>query len=43
MCSDRADAARDALKRGMAALGEGSEEGKRLAEVSTSLGLTTAE
>ena len=30
----RADAARDALKRGMAALGEDSEEGKQLAEVS---------
>ena len=28
----RADAARDALNRGMAALGEDSEEGKRLAE-----------
>jgi cytochrome c-type biogenesis protein CcmH len=36
----RTDAARDALKRGMAALGADSEEGKQLAEVSTSLGLT---
>ena len=39
----RADEARDALKRGLAALGEDSAEGKQLAAVSTSLGLTTAE
>ena len=39
----RTEAARDALKRGMVALGEGSEESKQLAEVSTSLGLTAAE
>jgi cytochrome c-type biogenesis protein CcmH len=39
----RADAARDALKRGMAAFGEGSAEGKQLAESSNALGLTAAE
>ena len=39
----RADAARDALKRGMAAFGEGSAEGKQLAEFSNALGLTAAE
>jgi cytochrome c-type biogenesis protein CcmH len=39
----RADAARDALKRGMAAFGDGSPESKQLAEFSTSLGLTAAE
>ena len=39
----RTDAARDALKRGIAALGADSEEGKQLAEVSTSLGLTAAD
>jgi cytochrome c-type biogenesis protein CcmH len=39
----RADAARDALKRGMAAFGEGSAEGKKLAESSNALGLTAAE
>lgn len=39
----RADAARDALKRGMAALGEDSAEGRQLADFSSSLGLTAAE
>lgn len=39
----RADAARDALKRGVAAFGENSAEGKRLAEFSNALGLTAAE
>jgi cytochrome c-type biogenesis protein CcmH len=39
----RTDAARDALKRGMAALGEGSEESKRLVDFSGSIGLTAAE
>ena len=37
------DKARDALKRGMAALGEGSAEGKQLSDFSGSLGLTAAE
>jgi cytochrome c-type biogenesis protein CcmH len=37
------DEARDALKRGMAALGEGSAEGKQLADFSGSIGLTAAE
>lgn len=39
----QADAARDALKRGMAALGQGSTEGKQLTEFSVSIGLTAAE
>lgn len=39
----RADEARDALKRGAAALGQDSAEGRQLAEFSTSLGLTAAE
>lgn len=39
----RADDARAALKRGMAALGEDSAEGKQLAAFSTSIGLKTAE
>jgi cytochrome c-type biogenesis protein CcmH len=39
----RADAAREALKRGMAALGEGSAEGKKLTEFSNSIGLTATE
>jgi cytochrome c-type biogenesis protein CcmH len=39
----RADEARDALKRGIAAFGDGSPESKQLAEFSTSLGLTAAE
>lgn len=39
----RADAARDALKRGVAALGESSDEGKELADLSNTLGLTAAE
>jgi cytochrome c-type biogenesis protein CcmH len=39
----RGDEARDALKRGIAALGEGSTEGKQLAGFSASLGLTAAE
>ena len=38
----RADAARDALKRGLAALGESSDEGKKLADLSNALGLTVA-
>jgi cytochrome c-type biogenesis protein CcmH len=39
----RADAARDAVKRGMAAFGDGSPESKQLAQFSTSLGVTAAE
>jgi len=39
----RTEAARDALKRGMAALGEGSAEGKQLADFSSGIGLTAAE
>jgi cytochrome c-type biogenesis protein CcmH len=39
----RPDEARDALKRGMAALGEDSAEGKKLTEFSGSIGLTAAE
>ena len=39
----REDAARDALKRGLAALGESSDEGKKLADLSNALGLTAAE
>ncbi len=39
----RGDEARDALKRGTAALGQDSAEGRQLAEFSTSLGLTAAE
>ena len=39
----RADEAREALKRGMAARGEDSAEGKKLAELSTSIGLTATE
>ena len=37
------DEARDALKRGMAALGERSAAGKQLADFSGSIGLTAAE
>lgn len=37
------DEARDALKRGMAALGQESVEGKQLADFSDALGLTVAE
>lgn len=39
----RTDAARDALKRGIAAFGQGSAEGKQLADFSNQLGLTAAE
>ncbi len=39
----RADEARDALKRGTAALGQDSAEGRQLAEFSSSLGMTAAE
>ncbi|MDQ2704516.1 MAG: c-type cytochrome biogenesis protein CcmI, partial [Pseudomonadota bacterium] len=39
----RADAARDALKRGMAALGEHGDEAEKLAAMSNALGLTAAE
>jgi cytochrome c-type biogenesis protein CcmH len=39
----RADSAREALKRGMAALGEDSAEGKKLTEFSNSIGLTATE
>jgi cytochrome c-type biogenesis protein CcmH len=39
----RPDEARDALKRGMEALGEDSAEGKKLTEFSGSIGLTAAE
>ena len=39
----RGDEARDALKRGTAALGQDSAEGRQLAEFSTSLGWTAAE
>jgi cytochrome c-type biogenesis protein CcmH len=39
----RADAARDAVKRGMAAFGDGSPESKQLAQFSTSLGVTAAD
>ena len=39
----RADAARDALKRGIAAFGESSAEGQKLTELSNDLGLTAAE
>ena len=39
----KADEAQDALKRGLAALGQGSAESKQLAEFSDSLGLTAAE
>jgi cytochrome c-type biogenesis protein CcmH len=39
----RAAEARDALKRGLVALGEGSDESKRLAALSGELGVTVAE
>jgi cytochrome c-type biogenesis protein CcmH len=39
----RTDKAQEALKRGLAALGEGSDDGKRLASLANSLGLTVAE
>ena len=39
----KTEEAQDALKRGMAALGEGSAEGKQLAAFSGSIGLTAAE
>lgn len=39
----RTDEAQEALKRGLAALGEGSDDGKRLASLANSLGLTVAE
>lgn len=39
----KADEAQDALKRGLAALGQGSAESKQLTEFSGSLGLTAAE
>lgn len=39
----RTDEAQEALKRGLAALGEGSADGQRLASLANSLGLTVAE
>jgi cytochrome c-type biogenesis protein CcmH len=39
----KADAAREALKRGVAALGEGSDDAKRLVALSAMLGLTATE
>jgi len=39
----RTDEAQQALKRGLVALGEGSDDGKRLLDMASSLGLTVAE
>ena len=39
----RTDEAQQALQRGLVALGKGSDDGKRLADMANSLGLTAAE